>query len=143
MLQGVHVSVPVHDDFILSRCWVSINGFILVMGFIGLLQAINATNYAAVANSYIYSSLQHALSLLILLCLHQFPGNGIQCRRSLSFRVQPLLSSLSIAYLTTRLGVAMQRLMARLRQGTNFCDDLRRVCLPTVNCRLLDFSRIK
>jgi hypothetical protein len=55
----------------------------------------------------IYNSLQHALSLLSLLCLHQLsPGNSSQRCRFLSFRVPRLQSSLVGAYLTTELGVA-------------------------------------
>jgi hypothetical protein len=38
----------------------------------------------------IYNSLQHALSLFSLLCLHQLPGNGFQRRSFLSFRVHVL-----------------------------------------------------
>jgi hypothetical protein len=50
----------------------------------------------------LYSTLQHALSLLSLLCLHWLsPGNGFQCCRSLSFWVQQLLSSLAGVYLAT------------------------------------------
>jgi hypothetical protein len=52
MLEGVYVSVPIHDAIILSRYWVSIDGFVLVMGFIGLLQTVNAINYSAIANTH-------------------------------------------------------------------------------------------
>jgi hypothetical protein len=48
--------------------------------------------------------------LLSLLCLHRLTSNLIERRRSLSFRVQQLLSSLAGVYLATRLGVTAQRL---------------------------------
>jgi hypothetical protein len=55
----------------------------------------------------LYTSLQHTLSLLSLLCLHQsLSGNGFQSRRFLSYRVPVLWSSLAGACLTTLEGVA-------------------------------------
>jgi hypothetical protein len=67
-------------------------GFGLVIEFIALLQTVNTINYSAIANSHTYyNSLQHTLSLLSLLCLHQsLLGNGSQRRRFLSFRFHVL-----------------------------------------------------
>jgi hypothetical protein len=49
------------------------------------------------------SSLQHVLSLLSLLCVHQsLPGNGFQRHRSLNFCVHGLMSSLTVTSLTTQ-----------------------------------------
>jgi hypothetical protein len=53
MLEAVYVSVPIHDAITLSRYLVSIDGSVLAMGFIGLLQTVNPINYSAIANSHI------------------------------------------------------------------------------------------
>jgi hypothetical protein len=50
-----------------------------------------------------YTSQQHVLSLLNVLCLHRLSGSGFQRRRSLSFRVHDFTSSLAVANPTTRL----------------------------------------
>jgi hypothetical protein len=80
----------------------------------------------------LYSSLQHVLNLLTLLCLHRLPINGPQRRRSFSFSVQRLWFLMAVAYLTTGLGVATQRLTTMGAPppptpppGATVCDDLR------------------
>jgi hypothetical protein len=71
-----------------------------------------------------YSSLQHTLSLLSLLCLHQLPGN--------SFHVQQLLSLLPGVYLITRLGVAMQKLTMMGSSSASHAS-IRSNCLTTTS----------
>jgi hypothetical protein len=72
------------------------------------LKLVTIINYSANANSHtLYSSPEHALSLLSLLGLHRLsPGNGSQRRRCLRFHVPRLRSSLAGAHQTTQLGVA-------------------------------------
>jgi hypothetical protein len=69
-----------------------IDGVSKVIGFIEQLQ--NVTIQVTVALSSIhtlYNLLQHARSLFSLLCLYQsLPGNGLQRRSVLSFRVYAL-----------------------------------------------------
>lgn len=91
----------------------------------------------------IYSSLEHTINLLSLLCLHRLSGNGFQRRKFLTFRVRRLLSSLSGVCLITRLGVTAQRLTtigvappSTPLPGATVWNNLRRVCLQTANCRL-------
>jgi hypothetical protein len=69
-----------------------------------------------------WSSLQHTLSHLNLLCLHQVSGNSFQCRRFLSFHIQHL-SLLPGVYLTTRLGVAIQKFMMMGRSSASHASN--------------------
>jgi hypothetical protein len=66
--------------------------FGLVIEFIEQLQVVTTSNYIAIANSHTHSSsLQHVLSLLSLLCLHQsLSGNGFEGCRSLNFHFHVL-----------------------------------------------------
>jgi hypothetical protein len=95
----------------------------------------------------LYSSLQHTLSLLSLLCLHQLSGNGFQCR-SFLFPCSAA-SVLTGCHLTTWFRVAKQWLtsMGTLPPptsppGVTICDDLQQICLPTANWRLKTLSRL-
>jgi hypothetical protein len=94
-----------------------------------------------------YSSLQHALSLLSLLCLHWLFGNGYQ--RCSSLFPCSAASVLAGCHLTTCFRVATQWLtiMKTLPPPTSppwatVCDDLQQVCLPTANWRLKTLSRL-
>jgi hypothetical protein len=59
-------------------------------------------NYSLSLVHTLYTSLQHALSLLSVLCLHGLShGNGSQRRRFLIFQIPRLLSLLAVASLTT------------------------------------------
>jgi hypothetical protein len=76
------------------------DGFGLVIGINGEIQLGNACNYNAAQISATHTS------LLSLLCLYGLsPGNGSQRRRSLSFHVSRLRSSLAGASLTSQLGI--------------------------------------
>jgi hypothetical protein len=72
-------------------------GFGLVIEFIEQLEIVTISNYSTIANS-----LQHVLSVLSLLCLHQsLPGDGSQqcpllpCSRSYWFATVAQLSTLN------------------------------------------------
>jgi hypothetical protein len=87
--------------FILSRVCVSKRGFGLVIGFIEHLRNWVQVRRALSLIHTLCSSLQHVLSLLSLLCLHQaLSGSGFQTRISINFRVQGFMPSLAVAYLT-------------------------------------------
>jgi hypothetical protein len=77
-------------------------GFGMVILFIELLQNVTTSNYSDIANSYIlYNSLQHALRLFSLLCLHQsLSGNGFQRRTFPLLWVPELSPCLSYQLLT-------------------------------------------
>jgi hypothetical protein len=72
----------------------------MVLGFAEHLQIVTTSNYSAIANSYTPLSLQHVLSLLSLLCLQQYSGNGFQ-RRTFPFLWVPELSPCLIYQLLT------------------------------------------
>jgi hypothetical protein len=67
-------------------------GFGMVTGFIGYLQLVIGIQSKSSRIYTVYSSLQHALNLLSLLCLHQPSGNGFS-RRDVPFLWVPELSS--------------------------------------------------
>jgi hypothetical protein len=75
-------------------------GFGLVIGCTEHLQIAATNNYSAITNSHaLYNSLQHALSLLSLLCLHRLShGNGFQHRGFFSFRVHVLTLHFLLLY---------------------------------------------
>ena len=91
-------------------------------------------NYIAVANSHThYSSLQHALNHLSLLCVHRLsPGNGSQRRGFLGSRPRWL----RLSYNSAMLRNGLQLRAPAPPPGANVCDDLQRVCLPCASCRL-------
>jgi hypothetical protein len=70
------------------------------------LKLVTTSNYSAVANSHTLQFTTAHTKSLSMLCFHRLSGNGFQRRRSLSFRVPTLRSSLAVAYLRTVLGVA-------------------------------------
>jgi hypothetical protein len=76
-LKPVHVFFPISS--ILSQVWVITDGV-----WIGnwIYWTLTDHNYSVITNSHtLSSSLQHVLSLLSLLCLHQLvPGSGFQHR---------------------------------------------------------------
>jgi hypothetical protein len=87
---------------------VTIDGFGLVIGFIGLLKLVTTIIEitALLLIHRLYSSPQHALSLLSLLCFHRLsPGNCSQRRSFLRFRVPRLRYWLAGAYRTTHFTV--------------------------------------
>jgi hypothetical protein len=122
---------------------VIING-VGIGNWIWLLQIVTRSIIALLLIHTFCNSLQHALSLLSLLCLHWVsPSNSSQCHRSHSFCVPRPWSLLTGVYLT-RLGVATQWLttigappLPMLLPGATFSDDPQWVCLPTANCRLM------
>jgi hypothetical protein len=125
-------------------------GFRLAVGFIKLSNLGTISNYTSITIYTLNKSLQNALNFLSL-CLHRLSGNGFQHRIFLSFLVPLRQSSLPGVYLTTRLGVVMQRLTImgdplppKPPPEEIVCDGLRRY--PTTgNCRLktLYFSRLR
>jgi hypothetical protein len=98
-----------------------------VIGFIGHLKL--GTTALSLIHA-LYRSLQQALSLLSLLCLHRLsPGNGSQCHWFLSFCVPWFWSLLAGAYLMTNSVLLCNSLQQRgsFHQGVTVSDS---VCLP-------------
>jgi hypothetical protein len=68
-------------------------GYGLVIGFTELIQNVITSNYGAIANCLnlqFTTARNKALSLLSLLCLQSFSGNGFQQRSLFSFRFHAL-----------------------------------------------------
>jgi hypothetical protein len=145
------ICLTVTPYFIHTVMWLSdyTRGLDLVISLTVLLKFVGTSNYSAIANSHTTAHYSNALSFLSLVRLHRLSGNGFQRRKLLSFRVQRLLSSLAGVYFTTQLGAAMKRLTKMgdpppptPPSGAIVCDDLRRDCLSTANCRLTTLSRL-
>jgi hypothetical protein len=81
-------------------------GFGLVIGFIEHLQIVTTSKYIAIANLHSAIHCSTHLSLLSVLCFHQFSGNGFQqwllppCSGSYRLATIPQLSTLDSINLT-------------------------------------------